>query len=62
MRKWVRKSMAVGLALIMTAGLSACGDRTNGSNGNMGSSGNRGTSSANAQLAKENVYQMKEFD
>ena len=54
--------MAVGLALIMTAGLSACGDRTNGSNGNMGSSGNRGTSSANAQLAKENVYQMKEFD
>lgn len=62
MRKWVRKSMAVGLALIMTAGLSACGDRTNGSNGNTGSSGNRGTSSANAQLAKENVYQMKEFD
>lgn len=62
MRKWVRKSLAVGLALIMAVGLSACGDRTNGSNGNMGSSGNRGTSSANAQLAKENVYQMKEFE
>lgn len=61
MRKWLKKSMVVGLALAMTVGLSACGG-ADGSDGNGGGSGNRGNSSANAQLAKENVYKVEEFE
>ena len=64
MRKWLKKSLAVGLALVMTAGLSACGGTggSGGSGGSDGGSGNRGGSSANAQLAKENVYKVEEFE
>lgn len=65
MKKWLKKSLAVGLVFAMTAGLTACGGRTGGSGGGGGiggSSGNRGNSTANAQLAKEYVYKVEEFD
>lgn len=61
MRKWLKKSLAAGLVLAMTAGLTACGG-SDGNRGNGGNSGNTGNSASNAQLAKENVYKMEEFD
>lgn len=65
MKKWLKKSLAVGLVFAMTAGLTACSGRTGGSGGGGGiggSSGNRGNGTANAQLAKEYVYKVEEFD
>lgn len=62
MKKWFKKSLAAGLVFAMTAGLTACGGGLRGDSGNRGSSGNRGNSSVNAQLAKEYVYKVEEFD
>lgn len=65
MKQWLKKSLAAGLVFAMTAGLTACGGGTGGNGGNggnSGNSGNRGNSTANAQLAKENVYRVEEFD
>lgn len=56
MRKWLSKTLAVGLTFAMTAVLAACGGESDGS------IGNGGKSAANAQLAKENVYTLEEFD
>ncbi|MCM1063495.1 MAG: extracellular solute-binding protein [Eubacterium sp.] len=60
MKKWLKKSLAVGLVCAMTAGLAACGGESDSSGGGGNSSG--GNSSANSQLAKENVYKVEEFD
>ena len=57
MKKWFKKAFAIGMVTVMTAGLCACG----GGSGNRGSSGNRGNA-ANAELAKECVYKLNEFD
>jgi len=62
MKKWSKKSLAVGLALAMTAGLTACGGGTGGDSGNRGNSASGGNSTANAGLAKEYVYKVEEFD
>ena len=51
MKKWFKKAFAIGMAAALSAGLCACG----------GGSGNRGNA-ANAELAKECVYKMKEID
>lgn len=66
MRKWLKKSLAMGLAFAMTAGFTACGGGSDGSGGNRGNGGNGGggggSSAANADLAKEYVYKVEEFD
>lgn len=64
MGKWLRKSLAVGLVFAMTAGFTACSGRSggNGGNGGNGGSGGGGGSAANAELAKEYVYKVEEFD
>lgn len=63
MRKWLKKSLAVGLVLAMTAGFTACGGSED-SSGNRGNDGNGGGggSAANAELAKEYVYKVEEFE
>lgn len=61
MRKWFKKLLAVGLSAAVTIGLSACGGTDNNS-GSGGNSGGRGNSSVNAQLAKEYVYKLDEFE
>jgi len=62
MKKWWKKSAALGLALAMTAGLGACGGGSDGSGGPGGSSGSGGSSTANSQLAKEYVYKVEEIE
>ncbi|MCM1304352.1 MAG: extracellular solute-binding protein [Lachnospiraceae bacterium] len=62
MKKWLKKSLAVGLVCAMTAGLAACGGSDDSSGGGGGGNSGGGNSSANSQLAKENVYKVEEFD
>ncbi len=62
MKKRLNKILALGLTFAVTVGLCACGGNGGNGGGNGGGSGNRGDNSANAQLAKENVYQLEEFE
>lgn len=56
--KWFKKALAMGLALVLTAGLCAC---TGGDGDGDGGSG-KNNGNANAALAKENVYKVNEVD
>lgn len=60
-KNWTKRALSVGLALTMAAGLCACGGST-GTGGTGSSSGGRGNgSTANAAMAKENVYKVQEI-
>lgn len=58
-KQWFQKAMVTGLALMLTVGLCACGGGSE-ETGSKGESGGKGN--ANSALAKENVYQVNEFE
>ncbi len=58
MKKWFKKAAAISLTAAMTAGLCACG----GGDAGQGGSGSGKGDTSNAELAKENVYHLQEFE
>lgn len=59
-KKWFKRVLSAGLALVMAAGLCACGGDAEETGGEGSSGKNKGD--ANSALAKENVYKVNQFD
>lgn len=59
-KKWFKRVLSTGLALVMAAGLCACGGDAEETGGESSSGKNKGD--ANSALAKENVYKVNQFD
>lgn len=60
-KKWGKRALSAGLALLLTAGLCACGKGSSDQDAGSSKKDNGKTANENSALAKENVYRATEI-